>query len=111
VGIQDGQTVVIGGLMQDQKTENVQKIPLLGDIPGLGMLFRSSTTTKAKTELLIFMTPHVASKPDMLKGMSKDEMNGTKLTPNAIGPGVFQEHMEGMQRGAAATQPVDPVKK
>jgi general secretion pathway protein D len=103
VGIQDGQTVVIGGLMQDQKTETISKFPILGDIPGLGFLFRRTQSSKQKTELLIFLTPHVAPKPDLLKGMSKDEMRGTRLTPNAVAPGAFQEHMEGMRRGS--TQP------
>ncbi len=102
-GIQDGQTVVIGGLMQDQKTETISKFPLLGDIPGLGFLFRRTVSSKQKTELLIFLTPHVAPRPELLKGMSKDEMRGTRLTPNAVAPGAFQEHMEGMRRGA--TQP------
>lgn len=63
--VRDGQTVVIGGMMQDQKTENVNKIPLLGDIPWLGkLIFSYNTTDKTKTELLIFLTPHVAEGPD-----------------------------------------------
>ncbi len=49
----DGQTVVIGGMMQDQKTEAVSKIPILGDIPFIGkLLFSYNTTDKTKTELL-----------------------------------------------------------
>ena len=59
--VRDGQTVVIGGMMQDQKTSSVNKIPLLGDIPLVGkLLFSYNTTAKTKTELLIFLTPHVA---------------------------------------------------
>src|SRR5207248_1462879 len=109
VGILDGQTIVIGGLMEDKKTQTVSKIPILGDIPGLGLLFQRNQYGKTKTELLIFLTPHVASKPEQLKGMSKDETNGTKLTPNAVAPGAFQEQMRGMQRGGttepSTTQP------
>jgi general secretion pathway protein D len=104
VGIKDGQTIVIGGLMEDKKTTDVQKVPLLGDIPLVGMLFKRTVTQKTKTELLIFLTPHVAQSPDYLKPMSEDEMEGTKLTPNAVAPGVFQEQMRGMKRGAV-TQP------
>jgi general secretion pathway protein D len=105
--VRDGQTVVIGGMMQDQKTASVNKIPLLGDIPLLGkLLFSYNTTDKTKTELLIFLTPHVALQPDLLKSMSNDEMHGLKLTPNAVEPGIFQEHLRGLQRGgAAASQP------
>jgi hypothetical protein len=43
--------------------------------------------------------------PDALKPMSQDEMNGLKLTPNAVAPGTFQEQMKGMDRGRATTGP------
>jgi hypothetical protein len=56
---------------------------------------------------LIFLTPHVAAEPELLKNMSQDEMNGTKLTPNAVEPGAFQDHLRGMQRGAT-TKPSAP---
>jgi type II secretory pathway component GspD/PulD (secretin) len=104
--VRDGQTVVIGGLMQDEKTVAINKIPLLGDIPIIGNLFFSyNTYAKTKTELLIFLTPHVAAEPDLLKPMGEDEMHGLRLVPNAVEPGVFQEHMRGMERGGASSQP------
>ena len=105
VAILDGQTLVIGGLMEDRKTENVRKVPLLGNIPILGWFFRRTVTEKTKTELLIFLTPHVAQVPQALKAMSEDEMAGSKVVPDAVEPGAFDEHMKGMQRGAA--QPED----
>jgi general secretion pathway protein D len=102
----DGQTVVIGGMMQDQKTEAVSKIPILGDIPFIGkLLFSYNTTEKTKTELLIFLTPHVAADPTILKPMANDEMHGLRLTPNAVEPGVFQEHLHGLERGRNSTNP------
>jgi len=110
VGIIDGRTIVIGGLMEDRTTQTLSKVPLLGDIPGLGLLFQHNVTSKSKTELLIFLTPHVASRPDMLSPMSQDELKGTKLTPNAVAPGVFDEHMRGMKRGEATTRPSDMSK-
>ena len=108
VGVEDGKTIVIGGLMQDEKQQTVQKIPILGDIPYLGMLFKRTQNTKIKTELLIFLTPHVALRPDVLPAMSKDEEQGLKLTPNAISPGTFQDHMRGMERGGSAPLPEAP---
>jgi len=114
VAIKSGHTIVIGGLMQDQKTTNIDKIPILGDIPFIGQyLFGHTTETKSKTELLIFLTPHVALQPDSLKEMSRQEKEGTKLVPTAVAPGTFQDHMQGMQRGEAATQPAttDPAEK
>ena len=101
VGVRSGSTIVIGGLMEDRLTETVNKVPLLGDIPGLGALFRSHQKSKTKTELLIFLTPHVAVSPDVLDGMSNDELKGTKLVPHAVEPGMYDEHIEGLRRGDA----------
>ena len=115
VGIRDGQTIVIGGMMQDQKTSTVNKVPILGDLPLLKYAFSRTQVTKTKTELLIFLTPHVAQQPDTLSPMSEDEQKGTRLTPQAVQPGMFQEHMEGMRRGqrpgTQPTGPIDPVFK
>jgi general secretion pathway protein D len=59
VVVADQQTVVIGGLMQDAYTTNREKVPVLGDLPILGALFRTTTTIKKKTNLLLILTPHV----------------------------------------------------
>jgi len=59
VVVKDKETVVIGGLIQDQENETVSKIPLLGDIPGLGWLFKSVHKDRTKTNLLIVLTPHI----------------------------------------------------
>jgi len=59
VVVRDQQTVVIGGLMKDKLSENVQKIPFFGDIPLLGWFFRSTGTIKDKSNLLIFLTPYI----------------------------------------------------
>jgi len=104
VAIHDGQTIVIGGLMEDKKTDNVHQVPLLGDIPILGALFRHTTTETTKTELLIFLTPHVAQEAGALQGMSEDEKAGSKIIEDAVSPGTFQEHLKGLERGAAAPQ-------
>ncbi|MBN1625070.1 MAG: type II secretion system secretin GspD [Deltaproteobacteria bacterium] len=67
-----GQTVVIGGLMEDRKTDNVSKVPLLGDIPVLGALFRHVEKDNSKTELLIFITPTVAADDKELVEISNE---------------------------------------
>jgi type II secretion system protein D len=59
VAVKDGETVVIGGLITTTESEGESKVPVLGDIPGLGILFRSTTRTKQRTELLVAMTPRV----------------------------------------------------
>lgn len=57
--IRDGETLVIGGLIDEQTRQSVSKVPLLGDIPILGMFFRNSFDQKNRTELLIFVTPRI----------------------------------------------------
>jgi general secretion pathway protein D len=57
--VKDQEPVVIGGLMEDAVRINESKVPLLGDIPILGYLFKFKRTTKQKTNLLIFLTPYV----------------------------------------------------
>lgn len=59
VAVKDGETVVIGGLITTSDLESESKVPGLGDIPGLGALFRTTTRTKRKTELLIALTPRI----------------------------------------------------
>ena len=59
VTVKDKQTMVIGGMIKDDKTETVHKIPVLGDIPLLGRLFQRTDTRVEKTELMVFITPHV----------------------------------------------------
>jgi len=69
----DGQTVIIGGLMQDSKAEAENKIPFVGDIPLIGNLFKRKTKNDSKTELLIFLTPHIIYAPTELASVSARE--------------------------------------
>ena len=55
--VENGGTVVIGGIFEQEETEGVTKVPLLGDIPVLGNLFKNKSVSTSKTELLIFITP------------------------------------------------------
>jgi general secretion pathway protein D len=59
VVVDAGQIVVLGGLIEDKYTERKSKIPLLGDIPGVGVLFRSESRTKTRTNLMVFLRPVV----------------------------------------------------
>src|ERR1700676_628241 len=57
--VNDGQTVVLGGILDTTKTRSANKVPFLADIPVLGYLFKSTTNINNKTELLIFITPKI----------------------------------------------------
>jgi type IV pilus assembly protein PilQ len=59
VMVENGGTIVLGGITTADDTENVAKVPLLGDLPVVGNLFRSTTTTRSRTELLVFITPRI----------------------------------------------------
>ena len=67
VEVKGGSTVVIGGLIRDDERKVVRKIPLLGDIPILGLLFRKTSTVVEKTSLMIFITPHVITSPEQME--------------------------------------------
>ena len=81
----DGQTVILGGLMQSSKAKNVTKIPLLGDIPMLGILFRRTVKSDAQTELMIFLTPHIIQAPSQLAALSAAQ------TQHSDAPKAFEE--------------------
>ncbi|SHE80395.1 type II and III secretion system protein [Thermomonas hydrothermalis] len=57
--VDDGQTVVIGGVYEFSDTTDISKVPFLGDVPILGNLFKNKNRTKSKAELLVFITPKV----------------------------------------------------
>ena len=57
--VRDGDSFVIGGLIQDENLTTKSKVPLLGDIPLIGQAFRTDKQTRSKTELYIIVTPHI----------------------------------------------------
>jgi general secretion pathway protein D len=102
VAIPDGQTIVIGGLMQDEKLDEIKKVPLLGNIPILEHLFSRKTTSNTKTELLIFLTPHVSSNPDSLAELSEGTLEGSTIKKSGA-PELFDQHLGEMgKRGPKA---------
>ncbi|HET7570331.1 MAG TPA: type IV pilus secretin PilQ [Gammaproteobacteria bacterium] len=71
--VDNGDTVVLGGIYETSRTQSVHKVPLLGDIPLLGFLFRNTSTTNNKKELLIFVTPKIISSDAQLDQTSFEE--------------------------------------
>ena len=70
---EDQQTIVLGGLIQDDVNESNSKVPLLGDIPVLGNLFKSRSKTKAKTNLLVFLRPTVIRNEEQAKAVTSEK--------------------------------------
>ncbi len=57
--VNDGETIVIGGVFSNEQSKSVEKVPFLGELPYLGRLFRRDTVTDRKNELLVFLTPRI----------------------------------------------------
>jgi general secretion pathway protein D len=90
----DGQPVVIGGLIANEKSSNDSKIPILGDIPVLGQLFRFSAKSNQKSELLIFLTPHIVQMPSQLAALTAKETAQSQLITNSISEKELDRFLE-----------------
>lgn len=73
VRLRDGETIVLGGLVQSSETTQIDKVPLLGEIPILGRLFQNRTKSSVEAELMIFLTPKVYYGPEGAVDISKYE--------------------------------------
>lgn len=110
VAVGHGQTVVIGGLVQDELSETIRKVPLVGDIPLLGEFFKRTERSKVKTELLLFLTPEVISTPEQLTPASEKIKSESETLDNAIEPGRMQDHLDKLRAtpGNDGPQPSAP---
>ncbi|HXX56875.1 MAG TPA: type II secretion system secretin GspD [Thermodesulfovibrionales bacterium] len=86
VVVKDNETVVIGGLIQEQNENQLTKVPFLGDIPILGYLFQSTHTEKTKTNLIVFLNPHVVKEPGRLA-----EITDNKKKEFAVAAQIYAE--------------------
>ena len=93
VTVKSGDTVVIGGLIDDSTSEGIYKVPLLGDIPLLGWLFKYKSKSGDKTNLFIFITPRIIEKPEDAKNIHQDK----------------KDYMESLREGTIKATP--PKKK
>ena len=75
VTVDDGQIIALGGLIDDVETESLEKVPLLGDIPGLGVLFRSRSRSKTKTNLMVFIRPSIIKSAADAQAIAADRYN------------------------------------
>lgn len=76
--VKSGETVVLGGLMDDASKQEVSKVPLLGDIPLIGQLFRYTSNEKSKRNLMVFIRPTIIRDDEVYHSLSRDKYNGFK---------------------------------
>lgn len=82
---QSQRTVVLGGLIGSNMQETISKVPLLGDIPGLGWLFKHKSVTDQKTNLLVFITPTIINSPeDLLAVTAKNKKSAKQFMPETM---------------------------
>ena len=79
VSVKDGDTVILGGIIRKTVTTDQRKVPILGDVPLLGQLFRSNVKTNAKTELLVFMRPRIVKSAEEAQRLRSE--NEQKMSP------------------------------
>jgi hypothetical protein len=73
--VKDGQTIIIGGLFKEQLTSTDSQVPVIGDLPIVGALFKRTKDANIKTELVILITPHVINEPEELASASEQREN------------------------------------
>ncbi|MBX3079916.1 MAG: hypothetical protein KF692_11885 [Cryobacterium sp.] len=112
VTVRDGETVVIGGLLQTRDEDRETRVPILGEIPGIGSIFRTTRRNQTKTELLLILTPRVivgqsAEDVERLRTLSQEHINRLS-NPDAINRMLrdSRDRAEGM--GAAAPGALSP---
>ncbi|MDZ7599443.1 MAG: hypothetical protein U5J82_14425 [Desulfobacterales bacterium] len=79
--VQDNHTVVIGGLIDDNRNENETKVPGLGDIPILGWLFKTQGNANQKTNLYVFITPRVVKSPEEADKLLSEKKQTDRSVP------------------------------
>jgi len=116
VTVQDGHTIVLGGLITSKNQNLEEKVPLLGDIPLLGALFKFNKVVKTRTELLIVLTPRILRTPTQADVLSNQQIRGLGLargihTDTSIGEllnplrGVTPLEVKQLETGQPASQP------
>ncbi len=96
VVVPNGQTAVIGGLMSKAKTSSDSKIPILGDIPLLGTLFKRKLKDDAKTELIIFLTPTIVRDSTQLAGVTDRERDNAEQHNKTFTEDELNRFLEGL---------------
>ncbi|MBY0520847.1 MAG: type II secretion system protein GspD, partial [Sphingomonas sp.] len=133
--VDDGQIAVIGGLLDDNERRTIEKIPLLGDIPGLGNLFKSKARSRSKTNLMIFIRPTILRTAEdsrrvteqrygylrvqqglqdpgaepSIDQLVRDYMGAAPPLPSAPGPGSIEDPRIGVPVMRSSSQPIRPI--
>jgi type II secretion system protein D len=110
VVVPDGQTVIIGGLMENSKTKTESKIPYISSIPLLGNLFKHNIKDNSKTELMIFLTPHIVAEPTQLARLTATENTKIQMAPQDFSEQDLNLYLDNLPNKIGPTNQVDKAK-
>jgi general secretion pathway protein D len=116
--VDDGSIVVLGGLVQDSVVSNVEKVPLLGDLPIIGHLFRFETRRQQKTNLMVFLRPyvvrddsaarsHVIDRYDQMRNLEESTRQAPHPVMPQFEPPLLPPLAPGAKPGAATNPPAE----
>lgn len=109
VTVRDGETIVIGGLINDRYERTDKKVPFLGDIPLIGLAFRQKSEATSKTELLIVLRPYVVRTPARMNELTQDAVKRMTLQPG-LKEQILKGNLKGLQgRFNEEGDLVDPI--
>jgi general secretion pathway protein D len=84
--VDDGSIVVLGGLVQDSVSNTTEKVPVLGDIPLIGQLFRFETRRQQKTNLMVFLRPYIVREDADARGLTVDRYDAMRRMQEVTTP-------------------------
>lgn len=115
VTVDDGEILVLGGLLDENERRTIEKIPLLGDIPGLGVLFRSKARARAKTNLMVFIRPTILRNREDARRLTEQRYGYVRAQQMYAMPErepsldtLIRDYMDGIPPGAIPLPP-DPA--
>lgn len=117
VTVDDGQIIALGGLLDDNERRTLEKIPLLGDIPGLGQLFRSRSKTRSKTNLMVFIRPTILRSEAEARALAERRYNYIRAQQRILRPDeepsidqLVRDYMDATPPATDPGAPADPSK-
>ncbi|WP_219895259.1 type II secretion system secretin GspD [Aquisediminimonas profunda] len=117
VTVDDGQIIALGGLLDDNERRTLEKIPLLGDIPALGQLFRSRSKTRSKTNLMVFIRPTILRSEAEARALAERRYNYVRAQQRVLRPDeepsidqLVRDYMDTTPPTSDPDAPADPTK-
>jgi len=108
--VMNGETVIIGGLSKDKTSDTVVKIPLLGDIPILGIPFRHTSTEHDTTSLVIMLTPYIVKRSEDLARL-RDMLGKLNILEKDLAIKFENDYLDGKYADGVVAEPVAPIEK